>query len=202
MGLPSDTAKIAKQKTSDAILIHLWNAHIGGMSRGETKKKDGQRVRDAEGWLELGNAAEALSELEQISAGAASSIDALRARYTALASSQQWRFAFLVSEVAAHIFPKQAEPWLWRAHALRAVSGSAAKALEALTAAGTLFPDDSIVLLNLALYESELNHPAEAAAWLKKSRTAAKASNQIEMVRSLAEEDDRLRGLWKSIDKE
>ena len=164
------------------------------------KDRDRNCLREAEGWLELGRAAEALDELQRISAEGSSELNVLRARYTALAATQQWNCALLVSEVAVHIFPTFSETWLWRAHAVRVVSKSAAKARDSLSPAGNMFPNDPIVLLNLALYESELNHARKAAQWLSKTKKAAGAGKgSLTAIVELVEQDEKLRELWPSV---
>lgn len=165
-----------------------------------TKARDDERVREAEAWLDLGNAAEALDNLDQLTSGGATTVEALRARYTALAAAEQWRFALLVSEVAVHMFPSTAETWLWRAHSIRALSTNAAKARDSLFPAADMFPEDPIILLNLALYEAELERAAEAAAWLERARRAALDTRMIEVLRTLISQDERLKGLWGTVD--
>jgi Flp pilus assembly protein TadD len=163
------------------------------------RDKDKNRLREAEGWLELGRASEALDELQRISAEGSTDINVLRARYTALAATEQWNCALLVSEVAVHMFPTFSETWLWRAHAVRVVSKSAAKARDSLSPAGEMFPNDPIVLLNLALYESELNHAVKATQWLSKTKKAAGGNeDSLNSILELVQQDARLRELWET----
>jgi len=187
--------------TSAAIVRKCGIVDSGAMPRHKKGGQDGLHLKNAQGWMELGSAADALGELQGISAGAASSIDALRTRYTALASTAQWNCALLVSEVAVTMFPSAPEAWVWRAHAIRASSDSAAQARDALARAGDLFPDDPIVLLNLALYECELQHSEKAADWLLKTRRAATAAHTLRAVGQLVESDPRLRDLWRKAEE-
>jgi hypothetical protein len=170
------------------------------MARQQRKDKDRHCLREAEGWLDLGGAAEALDELNHISSEGSSSIDALRARYTALAATEQWNCALLVSEVAVTMFPAIPEAWLWRAHAVRVLTRSAAQARDSLTPAGDRFPNDPIILLNLALYETELGDEPSATGWLRKTHKAATVTHTVDMVRELVQQDCHLRSLWDSVE--
>lgn len=175
-------------------------SQIPSMARQRTKDKDRHCLREAEGWLDLGGAAEALDELNQISSTGSSSIDVLRARYSALAATDQWNCALMVSEVAVTMFPASSETWLWRAHAVRVTTRSAEKARDALSPAGDKFPDDPIILLNLALYETELGDEPRATGWLRKTHKAATHTHTVDVVRQLVQQDGHLRSLWDSVE--
>ena len=56
----------------------------------ELPTPDGHHLRAAVGWLELGNAQEALAELEQMSAAAQAHADTLEIRWLVLAEQRQW----------------------------------------------------------------------------------------------------------------
>ena len=119
-------------------------------------------IQSAEGWLELGDVAEALRELEKIPSSACN-LAVLRLRYTAFAMINQWQAALLVAEVAVQLYPSAPEPWLWRAEAIRATTGSAEKACASLLPAVQLFPDNTAVEKALIGYKRETSDPGAEA---------------------------------------
>lgn len=108
-------------------------------------------ISAAQGWLELGNPAEALRELAKIPSSACN-LDVLRLRFTAFAVSEEWQAASMVAEVAVQLYEQQPEPWLWRAEAFRAVTGRAEEAYQVLRKACQLFPGNAAVSKAFAEY--------------------------------------------------
>ena len=72
---------------------------------------DQHRLRAAEGWLELGNDREALSELDQISPECLEHPDVLHLRWQIHRKGSQWQNCFQVAQAFARVAPKDPRAW-------------------------------------------------------------------------------------------
>lgn len=124
----------------------------------------------AEGWLDLGNPPEALTELEQIDPAERNHPFVLEHFWRVYGDWNKWDRAYEVAEriVAAH--PELPAGWLNRAYAARRMKGgSLALARELLQPAAERFPKEPIIPFNLACYSAQLGVLSEARTWLDQS---------------------------------
>ncbi|HEV2329946.1 MAG TPA: hypothetical protein VGY56_14285 [Verrucomicrobiae bacterium] len=155
---------------------------------------DARRLREAEGWLELGDAASADDELKAITPGEWTHPAVLQVRYALYAKRGEWDMATEMGEELATALPDIAGSWINLAYATRRKSdGSIPKAKEILLAAEPLFPRECVIPFNLACYCSQLNEFEQAEQWLKKA-----AAIDEKTVRKMAADDPDLKPLWES----
>jgi Flp pilus assembly protein TadD len=148
------------------------------------------------GWLELGNAAEALAELEQITAGNQKHSGVLEVRWAALAELKQWEPALATACDLIQAAPENPSAWLHRAYALRRVPhGGLAAAREALRPAAEKFLQEPVIAFNLACYACQMGDLPEARQWLQRATAAGDARE----IRQMALADADLAALWPEI---
>jgi tetratricopeptide (TPR) repeat protein len=148
------------------------------------------------GWLELGNAVEALAELEHIAAANQNHVGVLEVRWAVLAELKRWEPALTVAEELIRVAPDKASGWLHRAYALRRVpNGGLTQALDALLPAAKKFPKEPLVPYNLACYACQLQNLNDAQMWLQLAMKAGKPSE----IRRMALADPDLEPLWPEI---
>lgn len=137
---------------------------------------DLQYLRSAVGWLELGNAVEAIAELDQLSAPLQAHPDVLETRWLALAQNQRWDAAAKVGRALIAAAPERAVGWLHHAYALRrATGGGLLAAFNALAPVADKFPKEATIPYNLACYTCQMQRDAaETLAWLQQAMTAGK----------------------------
>ena len=142
----------------------------------DLRQPDLQFLRAAVGWLELGNAAEALVELDQLSEPLQSHPDVLETRWLALAQNQRWDAAAKVGRALIAAAPDRAVGWLHHAYALRrATGGGLLAAFNALAPVAGKFPKEATIPYNLACYTCQMQRDAaETLDWLQKAITAGK----------------------------
>jgi len=157
---------------------------------------DSHRLLAAVGWLELGNAREALQELAQITPGNLRHPGVLEVRWQAAAAVADWAEALRVARLLVEVAPDQPTGWLHRAYAARrAPGGGLAEARRALLPAASRFPRERLVAFNLACYACQMGDLPEARKWL---RRAFRLGPRDE-VRALALEDGDLEALWPEL---
>jgi len=148
------------------------------------------------GWLELGNAREALAELDHISPANQPHPAVLEMRFTVLAELKQWDEALAAASELVRILPNKAGGWLHQAYALRRASGGGLpQAWEALLPAAEKFPKQFLIAFNLACYACQLQRLDEARDWLKR---AAKIKSETETL-AMALADSDLEPLWPEL---
>ena len=153
-------------------------------------------LRAAEGWIELGNPAEALLELSVVTAANEDHPAILETGWSACAASGDWEVAFPWAEKLVRLYPELAAGWMHRAYATRRMRGGGlAAALAALRPAAELFPTEPMVAFNLACYLAQSGEEEEAWQWY---REAVRRGDE-ESVRAAALVDDDLRPLWPRI---
>ena len=157
---------------------------------------DSHHLDAAVGWLGLGCAAEARTELDLISKLRQNHPAVLEARWTICAQEKRWAEALDIAQAELTVAPDDCAGWLHRAYALRRVpDGGLQQAWEALLPAVEKFPREPVIAYNLSCYACQLQQPAVARRWL---RQAMKAGDQ-EAIRQMALADDNLQPLWTEI---
>jgi tetratricopeptide (TPR) repeat protein len=132
---------------------------------------DQHQLRAAVGWLELGNATEALVELDQLPAAAQAHADVLEIRWLALAERRDWDAANKIGHALISAAPERASSWLHHAYALRrAPGGGLMAAFNALASVADKFPAETTLTYNLACYCCQMERdPAETLKWLRRA---------------------------------
>jgi predicted Zn-dependent protease len=150
----------------------------------------------AVGWVELGNPAEARTELAHISAAQQEHPDVLELRWSIAASEKQWAEALQIAQVLVRRAPKRSSGWLHQAYALRRVpNGGIQQAWEALLPASDKFPKEVTIPFNLSCYACQLQQLEMARDWLRR----AVAVGGKEKIKRMALNDSDLEPLWAEI---
>lgn len=147
----------------------------------------------AEGWLALGNHAEAFEELDRISGAFREHPDVLELWWEVYARVRNWELALKAARRLTEVAPDRASGWLHQAYATRRCpTGGLAKARAVLQPACEWFPEEPVIPYNLACYAAQLDQLDEAFEWLRK---AVKAAGKAERIREMAEQDPDLEPL-------
>jgi predicted Zn-dependent protease len=155
-------------------------------------RNDRLHLNAAEGWVGLGNPAEAMSELEMISEEYRRDPVVLQTFWAVYAQWEKWKPALEVAQKLVELCPEISFGWVHRAYALRRVEGGGLeKAWDLLLPAAVRFPDEPIIPYNLACYCAQLNKLGEARDWLAK----AMAIGHPKTIRDLAMRDPDLEPL-------
>lgn len=157
---------------------------------------DSHHVNAAWGWLELDNIAEALMELDRVTAPAQLHPDVLTLRWELLARKKQWADALETGRTLVQIAPDRADSWIKQSYALHELKRTR-EAWDALISVSEHFPGVSTIPYNLACYGCQLNQAETALRWLK---TAMKIGGR-ESIRKMALGDADLKPLWPQIKK-
>lgn len=159
---------------------------------------DIHRLRAAEGWFELGDEAEALRELEDISPAEKKHPAVLELRFQILAKKREWDTCRDIAGMMTKQLPNFAGGWLNLAYATRrATGGSEQAAFDILQPASERFPEEPTIPYNLACYVCQLGNLSEARKWLKR----ALAIGDKKQIKLMALNDADLKPLWEEIPK-
>ena len=158
---------------------------------------DSHHLLAAEGWLELGNSAEAGEEIVRVDSVHLDHPDVLEIRWAICAAGERWEPGLVIAETLLRVAPERASGWLHRAYALRRIRGGGLqRAWDALRPAYEKFPKAEVVSFNLACYAAQLNRLDEAWEWLHKSMEAA---GDVDVIKKMALADMDLHPLWDRI---
>jgi predicted Zn-dependent protease len=130
---------------------------------------DSHHVMAAQGWLELGNFAEAALELERVSVPTREHPSVLDLRWQLHAKAKQWQQALALAEDLCRSIPESPFAWIHRSYCLHEL-GRTQEAWDALQPMATRFPEEWLIGYNLACYACQLGHLDEAKAWLDRAR--------------------------------
>lgn len=156
------------------------------------------RISSVLGWLELGNAREALAELQQIPAEFADRPELLEVRWTLHAAQRDWEQALGAAQRLVDLSPEDPVGWLHRAYALRRTdSGSLSAAWNALHPALDRFPHVACIPYNLACYACQMEQAEEAKRLLRRAMFVGKEPE----IKAMALADADLEPLWKEIEE-
>ncbi len=157
---------------------------------------DSHHLSAAMGWLELGNLAEAGSELEQIVPPFRSHPHVLVTRYEICAKAGEWDAAAEIARTLTQLEPHRPGAWISLAYAVRRKPGGGIPEARAiLVQARQAFPEEQIIAYNLACYECQLGDLTAARSWLAKARALGDANR----VKLMALEDPDLKPLWPGL---
>lgn len=150
----------------------------------------------AEGWLQLGNLAEAKAEFARIAPQHEEAPSALNLRWLMEAQAKDWSAALRTAQALVRVAPEDVGSWLNQAYALRRASeGSLMAAWEALLPARKQFPQEPVVPYNLACYTCQMHRMDEARHWLKTALNIGPKKDILQM----ALKDNDLELLWDEI---
>jgi tetratricopeptide (TPR) repeat protein len=150
----------------------------------------------AEGWLGLGDAAEARAELARIEDSLQEHPAVMDVRWAIYAHEKDWHGALALARKLVKKFPKNPSGWLHQAYALRRVpEGGLPAAWHFLMPALERFPEVSIIPYNLACYACQMRQLEKAMELLKR----AMAAGEREHIKKIALEDVDLQLLWAMI---
>ena len=165
---------------------------------GALEPPDSHYLLAATGWLELGNAAAAGEELDQIQPLLRTHPDVLELRFQIHASAKQWDDAWRIAQVLVREAPERVTSWIHAGYAARrATGGSVEAAYNNLLPAAKLHPEDPLVPFNLACYTCQLGKLEAARDWLKLAFSLGHKRN----LQMLARAESDLQPLWPEIEK-
>lgn len=156
------------------------------------KPPDSHYLKAAEGWLELGNAAEAKAELEQIKPSLLDHPEVLEVRWGIAANAKEWQKCLELAGELLKKAPKSASGWIHRSYALHELKRTV-QALDELLPAAVKFPKEWVIPYNLACYCTRLGRLEEARGWLEK----AFQLGDRERLREMALADADLELIWQ-----
>jgi len=157
---------------------------------------DSHRLLAASGWLDLGCAADALKELDGLSAKHLRHPDALELRWLIQAELKDWTAALETAVQLVETAPNRPAGWLHRAYALRRVpKGGLQLAWDCLLPAQGEFPKEPVIPYNLSCYACQMGRLDESRKWLK----LALQEDKNDVIRTMALKDEDLRKLWDEI---
>ena len=155
---------------------------------------DSIHLQAAEGWIGLGNYAEANDELEQIAAASRAHPDVLQLRWRIYANARKWDACLDIATALTTMTPKRRFGWIHRAYALDKL-GRTQEAKDLLLSVANDFEDNATMPYHLAQYCARLGQIDQAKQWLGKALLAADGLEEVENLRKRAMEDPDLEPL-------
>jgi tetratricopeptide (TPR) repeat protein len=129
---------------------------------------DSLHVQAAEGWLGLGNQAEASEELKKITPELRSHPEVLSVRCEVYAAGRKWEMALEIATALIQLDTESPAGWVHRSYALHELKRTT-EARDNLMRVVEKFARNTTMLYNLACYECQLGRLTEAKEWLRKA---------------------------------
>ena len=126
------------------------------------KPAERHHLRAAEGWLELGNPAEARAELELIPKNLLKHPDVLEVSWLLFAHEQNWPACVKAADLLVQQAPDRPGGWIHRSFALHELERTE-EAFNLLYHVRDSFPDQWVIPYNLACYLAQIGRIHEAA---------------------------------------
>jgi predicted Zn-dependent protease len=155
------------------------------------------QLEAAEGWLMLGNPAEAHEELEKVTGGASYHPAVLSMRWQVYAAARWWEAAYVVAKALCELAPHSPETWICQANTLRNYKG-VIDAWSMLLGVVNRFPKDAIIRYNLACYAAQMGLLEESCGWL----VQAFEMEEAVQLKLAAIYDPDLQPLWDKIGRD
>jgi len=156
---------------------------------------DSFHLRAAEGWIELGNAAEAAAEIERLAPEHRVRPEVLNVRWEICAAEKGWAAALEIASALVELSPEVPLGWIHRSYSLHELKRTQ-EARDNLMFVVERFPDNTTMRYNLACYECQLGRLDLARDWLRK----AFALGDSARIRNMAMDDPDLRPLRNEIE--
>lgn len=165
--------------------------HRGGVK--EIVPPDLHHLRAAQGWLELGNPAEAVIELRRVAQELHTHPDVIEVRLLISIQAQQWENCVELAGALIALAPGRLDAWIHRSyalHELRRTQEAFDLLLPVAERAGSVWT----VPYNLACYCAQLGRLAESRDWLQQALRLDTAQ-----VKAVALRDPDLKPLWDGL---
>lgn len=146
----------------------------------------------ASGFLELGLPLDANEELEQIEPEMRSLSEVFVVRLGIYRALEKWELVETLARRLCELRPDEPQWFIALAYALRHLAGFQ-EALAVLAHAANRFPDEPMLLYNLACYACQLGHLHSAKARLGEAIKLAPSC------RDMARKDEDLKPLWNEL---
>jgi hypothetical protein len=153
---------------------------------------NGIYVAAAQGWLELGNSAEATAELNRISPSLREHPQVLALRCQIALKDQRWSDGLELAEILWRREPSNSFGWIHRSYCLHELRRTR-EAWDALLPAVEQFPKEWLLCYNLACYACQLGWLDECKTWFMR---ALDLGDPLEINR-LAAKDPDLKPLFR-----
>jgi predicted Zn-dependent protease len=150
-------------------------------------------LRAAQGWLELGNSAEALAELNAMTEAARNHPQSLELRWEVALKTKGFEEALAIAEALCQHAPASSFGGIHRSYCLHELKRTQ-EAWDTLLPLAEIFPQEWLICYNLACYACQLGRLAEGRTWFSR---ALKLGDSVE-VKALAAEDPDLKPLFAS----
>ena len=160
----------------------------------ELEPPDLHHCNAASGWLELGNVAEAIAELERIATPQQSHPDVLDTRWRIYAHEHRWPEALETARLLVNLYPERPTSWINQSFALHELKHTA-EAYNQLRSVVPQFNRHEIVAYNLACYACILGNHDKARDWLRRALGLGDADE----IRRRALADPDLEGIREAI---
>ena len=157
---------------------------------------DGFHFSSAAGWLQLGDAQEALCDLEKITRGHRSHPDVLHLHWHIRARLTEWDACVEIGEELTRVSPDHPGGWINHANALFYLKRGQ-EAYDLLKPTQKTFPDNEAIPYNLSCYACQFGNLELAARWFKRAQKVG----DPEQIREVALNDPDMEPLWESIRK-
>lgn len=125
-------------------------------------------VRAAEGWLDLGEVAEAAKELRHLPAPALAHPDVLELRWRLYAAGKQWDAALDIARAITLAAPERTSGWIHQSYSLHELRRTE-EAWNLLLPLAGQFPEEATIAYNLACYACQLGRGNDARTWLSRA---------------------------------
>jgi predicted Zn-dependent protease len=166
------------------------------MTLHKIKPPDSFHLDAAQGWVGLGNNAEARAELAHLPERLQDHPAVLEVRWAIAASDNDWTVALEIARQAIQACPEDPFGMVHQAYALRRMPGCGLQAAwDALFPAMERFPKDPIIPYNLACYAAQMDQVDHARILFAR----ALAIGKKDQLRQMALNDPDLEPLWKEI---
>ena len=161
---------------------------------------DRRTLEASQGWLELGDHAEADRELDRLSPGAVNHPDVLLLRWHVYHLLGNQSSCLQVAEVLTDIAPAKPEGWVNRGNALFYLKRHR-EAYDLLLSVIDQFPQDVAFPYNLACYACALGDLTLGRKWLVRTVTQATRNGSEKQLRQKILNDPDLEALWSELDE-
>jgi tetratricopeptide (TPR) repeat protein len=157
------------------------------------EEPDSHHLRAAQGWIGLGNHAEADKELDEIKPQLRTHPDVLEARWLICAHAKKWDACVDLAAAIVKLAPKRSFGWIHRSYALHGLKRTQ-EAFDNLLPVANAFPKVWMIPYNLACYCAQLGRIEESKDWFKKAMTIDEDTVKREGI-----DDPDLKPLWDSM---